>query len=303
MIDKMTKAQLIEMIVRTGGARPNSKTLRAALVHLAHYRFEQAHAEALAENEARTPVAASNCTTCGRAVRIGAGGPEHVEPSTHVNGIHAPTTLDEAAPGEADDLQDDAPSRPLSHDVAAAAERGHSTRLVTGIHPDGASYWMHVGTDVRLDTEPDGTYTVRVPQMDAPGHAVYADRVPTFVKARRHAGNAVALVREQVDAAHLDARIEANRRLSDRAAGITLAPSVPASPSETERIVRRAGYDVLRAVAGHVDGWIETAKENHEAMGRRDVPDTWLSEGDFHRILADTARELGIGEQWEAGRS
>jgi hypothetical protein len=32
-----------------------------------------------------------NCTTCGRAVRIGSDGPEHVEPPTHVNGIHVPT--------------------------------------------------------------------------------------------------------------------------------------------------------------------------------------------------------------------
>lgn len=265
MIDKMTRPQLFEVLARSGRPVPPARTTRPVLLGLALYAYYLSFDEAMIENDAR-------------------------------------------------DLRNpDPPSRPLSYDVAetaAATVHRLSARLETVTERDalGVQYthWRHAGTNVRLDTEPDGTYAVRVPQMDAPGYAIYADRVSTFVKARRHAGNAVALIREQVADAHSEAVREHRRRDADRAAAITLAPAaVAAAPSDTERIVRRAGYDVLRVITGHIDGWVETCKANAEAMGHRDLSHihSWLTEDDFRTILADTARELGIGEQWEAGRS
>jgi hypothetical protein len=67
-----------------------------------------------------------------------------------------------------------------------------------------------------------------------------------------------------------------------------------------QRLKRRAAYDALREVHTMFVGWLQGAKEEHGANGRRDVPESWLTEHDFPRILTDAARQLGIGEQWDA---
>lgn len=62
-----------------------------------------------------------------------------------------------------------------------------------------------------------------------------------------------------------------------------------------DRIVRRAQYTALHAMLGVLDGWIEGAAENHEAMSHRDNDCCRdFAPADIRRMINDAAAELGV---------
>lgn len=63
------------------------------------------------------------------------------------------------------------------------------------------------------------------------------------------------------------------------------------------RIVKRAQYDALRKLLDVLDGWIEGARENNEAMQRHDDPQIFHAE-DIRRMVNDAAREVGTREPY-----
>jgi hypothetical protein len=70
-------------------------------------------------------------------------------------------------------------------------------------------------------------------------------------------------------------------------------------PELVERIERRAKYVALRHMLHVLDGWIEGAQGNHEALGHRgESSPCWnrFDAEDFRRMVNDAARELGVPE-------
>lgn len=72
------------------------------------------------------------------------------------------------------------------------------------------------------------------------------------------------------------------------------------------RIVRRARYDVLRSMVNIVAGWVEGAKENHEACDHRGEPlgdECWRSfaPDNIGRMINDAAREANCAEPYRPG--
>jgi len=69
------------------------------------------------------------------------------------------------------------------------------------------------------------------------------------------------------------------------------------------RIVRRAVYDAGKTMLGVLDGWIEGARQNWEAAGRRDPFDEQFYPDDFRNMINDMCRELGAPEPWQGRTS
>jgi len=69
-----------------------------------------------------------------------------------------------------------------------------------------------------------------------------------------------------------------------------------------KRAIRRAAYDMGKALLDVLDGWIEGQQENHEAMGHRDTDccDTFEPD-DIRRMVNDAARVMGAPEPYRPG--
>jgi hypothetical protein len=80
--------------------------------------------------------------------------------------------------------------------------------------------------------------------------------------------------------------------IGDEAALSTL---VAAERDIVGRIVERAQYVALREMLKALDGWIEGARENNEALGRHDDPQVFHAE-DIRSMVNDAARVLGVRE-------
>lgn len=71
-----------------------------------------------------------------------------------------------------------------------------------------------------------------------------------------------------------------------------------------DRIVRRAAYDALKTMLATLDGWIEGARENHDAMQHRGEStggECWQSFApeDIRTMVNDAARQFGTREPWD----
>jgi hypothetical protein len=88
------------------------------------------------------------------------------------------------------------------------------------------------------------------------------------------------------------------------AAGKTLLELFDLDNSLTDAVVKRVRYDTLVTVLGVLDGWIEGAKENHDALEHWDPKccDTFRDE-DIRRMVNDAARELGVTEPYQRTES
>jgi len=86
-------------------------------------------------------------------------------------------------------------------------------------------------------------------------------------------------------------------------AAASLAELVPASHDLTDRIVRRAVYTAGKTMLSVLDGWIEGARENHEAMGRREPFDDSFAPDDVRRMVNDMCNELGAPEAYRPAPS
>lgn len=67
------------------------------------------------------------------------------------------------------------------------------------------------------------------------------------------------------------------------------------------RIVRRAKYEALRAMLRTVDGWVEGAQGNHEALSHRDEFSHCCGQfdpQDIRRMVNDAARDVGTAEPY-----
>lgn len=65
------------------------------------------------------------------------------------------------------------------------------------------------------------------------------------------------------------------------------------------RVVRRAQYEALKALLDALDGWVEGAAENHEALGHRDADCcSTFAPDDVREMANDAARVLGVAEPW-----
>lgn len=61
------------------------------------------------------------------------------------------------------------------------------------------------------------------------------------------------------------------------------------------RALKRAQARILRHLRDSVlPGWVETDRENHEAMGRRDAYEAIITPEDIRRMIADAASEYGV---------
>lgn len=90
----------------------------------------------------------------------------------------------------------------------------------------------------------------------------------------------------------------------DELGGMTSDPATTDRVDElVDRIVRRAQYAALSAMLPMLDGWIEGARENHEAFDRRDAFDTSFEPDDIRCMVNDVARELGVPEPWRKAAS
>lgn len=72
-----------------------------------------------------------------------------------------------------------------------------------------------------------------------------------------------------------------------------------------QRIAKRAAYDTLKALLSVLDGWVEGARENNEAMDRRDCypggpndPERFHA-SDIRRMVNDAARMMGTNEPFD----
>jgi hypothetical protein len=90
------------------------------------------------------------------------------------------------------------------------------------------------------------------------------------------------------------------------------APAAPAAPEPDQLFAgitidpldqtgKAAASLALYTMLGVLDGWIEGAHSNHEALGRRGERTDRLCWTEFHpsdirRMVNDAARELGVGE-------
>lgn len=70
-------------------------------------------------------------------------------------------------------------------------------------------------------------------------------------------------------------------------------------PELAERIVRRAQFEALRTMLSVLDGWIDGAAENHEAMSHRDNDCCRdFAPADIRRMVNDAATELRVPEPY-----
>lgn len=81
------------------------------------------------------------------------------------------------------------------------------------------------------------------------------------------------------------------------------APAVkpPPLPDDTQKGMKAAQAHALYAMLVNLDGWIQGAQENHEALGHRYEPvgdECWRSfaPDDIRRMVNDTASELGLDD-------
>lgn len=80
--------------------------------------------------------------------------------------------------------------------------------------------------------------------------------------------------------------------------GAELGELLAADARVTQRVVKRAKYDALRTMLDVLDGWLEGAAENHEALDRREPFDDRFAPDDIRRMVNDVAREHGVREPW-----
>lgn len=67
-----------------------------------------------------------------------------------------------------------------------------------------------------------------------------------------------------------------------------------------KRLVRRAAYETARAMLSVLDGWIEGARENNEALGRREDDAEMFHANDVRRMVNDACRVMGTSDAWHA---
>jgi hypothetical protein len=78
---------------------------------------------------------------------------------------------------------------------------------------------------------------------------------------------------------------------------VDLADLTEAQEYLVKRIVKRAVYDTGKALLDVLDGWIEGAISNNEAMGRRDAADPELFHAaDIRTMVNDAMRLMGAPE-------
>lgn len=80
-----------------------------------------------------------------------------------------------------------------------------------------------------------------------------------------------------------------------------LADLLHADDQLVTRIVKRASYDALKGMSIVLDGWIEGARENHEAMSHRNEntgSECWtqFAPEDIRRMINDACRLMGTRE-------
>jgi hypothetical protein len=126
-----------------------------------------------------------------------------------------------------------------------------------------------------------------------------ADATPTLGPARPEAPAPIREALERVTRAAyeaVEAAIEATR--TPRAVDPTTEDDVP---ELVERIVRRAQFEALRTVLDVLDGWIDGAAENHEAMSHRDNDCCRdFAPADIRRMVNGAAAELRVPEPYRA---
>lgn len=80
-----------------------------------------------------------------------------------------------------------------------------------------------------------------------------------------------------------------------------LADLTEAQEYLVRRIVKRAVYDTGRALLDVLEGWIEGAAGNHEALGHRDADCcSMFHPDDVRRMVNDACRVMGAPEAWHA---
>lgn len=94
----------------------------------------------------------------------------------------------------------------------------------------------------------------------------------------------------------IDAAADAEAARTEKLAAAQTPPD-----HDPEQIRKTAVSGALYALLVNLDGWIEGAHENHEAMGHRGEntgEECWTSwaPADFRSMVNDVARELGVGE-------
>jgi hypothetical protein len=80
--------------------------------------------------------------------------------------------------------------------------------------------------------------------------------------------------------------------------GADLPELLAADDRLLDRIVKRAIYEAGKTMLGVLDSWIEGARENHEAAGRRGPFDEQFYPDDFRNMINDMCRKLGAPEPW-----
>jgi hypothetical protein len=108
-----------------------------------------------------------------------------------------------------------------------------------------------------------------------------------------------APIREALDKVAAAAYEAVEAALAAQASTPAAAGPDPATDDDSnellDRIVRRAQYTALRAMLDVLDGWIEGAAENHEAMSHRDNDCCRdFAPADIRRMVNDAAAELRV---------
>lgn len=92
------------------------------------------------------------------------------------------------------------------------------------------------------------------------------------------------------------------RKVADIALKLAVRADDDATVSElVHRIIRRAHYEALKQVLATLDGWIEGAKENHDARAHRgELDPCWeqFHAVDIRTMVDHAARALGARELW-----
>ena len=139
----------------------------------------------------------------------------------------------------------------------------------------------------------------------------YADRDEAASAARAAEAENFATVQEIEERQHPQARVAsalAKLTAAVREQALAELPPAPASADPAtdddvselvDRIVRRAQYEAFRAVRRALAGWVEGARENHEAMGHRGEntgAECWtqFAPEDIANMINDAATELRI---------
>lgn len=127
-------------------------------------------------------------------------------------------------------------------------------------------------TGVEIVRRRRGVYAVTAPQSNGGAYKIGDDL--SYAEARKAAIETVEAIRDE-----LRGVIERAQRPAERPDLFDALDSTPdldmpdlllADDKLLDRIVKRAAYDALKAVAGVLDGWQEVSRENHQGMGHRD---------------------------------